>query len=123
MIETLEEETYAAIDSLDDSKKTRSQACKLLVKISQAIDSNHESLKRSLGCNRASPSAYLELYHGIMRGNRLFELRDLLKKALDVAGITEERIAAARPKLPVRMTGDRYRRAPRKKTPQQMTFL
>ena len=125
MIETLEEETYAAIAALDEeiTKKTRSHACKLLVKISQAIELNHETLGQSVSLNRASPSAYLELYHDIMRGNRLFELRAGLKGALDVEGVTKERIAASRPKLPVRMTGDRYKKAPRKKTPQQMTFL
>jgi len=50
MIESLEEETYSTIELLkqEDSKKTRSQATKLLVKISETINLGHERLKQRL---------------------------------------------------------------------------
>ena len=115
MIESLEEETYSTIELLkeEDSKKTRSSATKLLVKISQAINSGHESLKQRLALNKPSPRAYLELYHGIMQVDRLFELEECLKEALGVKEKTQERIDAVqkakRPKFPIRMSGDRYK--------------
>jgi len=74
MIESLEEITYSMLELLkqEDSKKTRSSATKLLVKISQAINSGHENLKQRLALHKPSSRAYLELYRGIMQADRLF---------------------------------------------------
>lgn len=129
MPESLEEETYALIDllKLDDSKKTRSQGVKLLIKISQAIDLGHENLKQKLALNKASPSAYLGIYRAIMQADRLFELEASLKDALGVKAKTQERIEAVqkakRPKFPIRMSGDRYKPHQKKRGPKQMDLF
>lgn len=114
-----EEETYSMLELLkeEDSKKTRSEATKLLVKISEAINSGHESIKQQLELHRPSPGAYLVLYHAIMKADRLFELEELLKEALGVKEKTQKRIEAVKlrsRKLPIRMSGDRYK-PPKKK--------
>ena len=120
MIESLEEETYSVIDLLqqEDSKKTRSLATKLLLKISQAIDLRHSKLQEHLALNKASPRAYLAIYHRIMQADRLFEVEELLKEALGVMEKTRERIEAVqqakRPRFPIRLRGDRYK-PPQKK--------
>nr|VFK39693.1 MAG: hypothetical protein BECKSD772F_GA0070984_104623 [Candidatus Kentron sp. SD]VFK45307.1 MAG: hypothetical protein BECKSD772F_GA0070984_12184 [Candidatus Kentron sp. SD] len=100
MIEELEEETYQAIDLLkkEESKRNIAVAGKLLVKISHAIDENHGKLQQLININKASPSAYLQLYQGIQLGDCLFELKGALKLALDVAGKTKKRIEALKPK-------------------------
>jgi hypothetical protein len=128
MIESLEEETYSTIELLkqEDSKKTRSSATKLLVKISEAIKSGHERLKQSLALHKPSPQAYLELYHGIMQADRLFELEKCLKEALGVKEKTQERIEAVKlryRKLPICMSGDRYRTPKRKLSPKQLELF
>ena len=128
MIESLEEETYFMLELLkqEDSRKTRSQATKLLVKISGAIDSQHESLKQRLSLHKPSPRAYLELYHDIMQADRLFELEQHLKEALGVKEKTQERIEAVKlryRKLPIRMSGDRYRPPKKKLSPRQMELF
>lgn len=113
MIESPEEETYALIDLLkeDDSKKTRSQGAKLLLRISEAINLGHENLKQKLALHKASPNAYLGVYRAIMQADLLFELEAALKDALCVKAKTQERIEevqkAKRPKFPIRMSGDR----------------
>lgn len=128
MIESLEEETYSTIELLkeEDSKKTRSQATKLLVKISNAINSGHERLKQRLALHKPSPSAYLELYHAIMQADRLFELERRLKEALGVKEKTQERIEAVNlkyRKLPIRMSGDLYRPSKKKLETKQLEFF
>ena len=129
MIETLEEETYSIIELLqqEDSKKTRSQATKLLLKISQAIDLGHSKLQEHLALNKASPRAYLDIYHRIMQTDRLFELEELLKEALGVGEKTRERIEAVqqakRPRFPIRLCGGRYKPPQKKSTPQQLELL
>lgn len=129
MIETLEEETYSIIELLqqEDSKKTRPKATKILLKISQAIDLGHMNLQQHLALNKASPRAYLDIYHRIMQADRLFELEGLLKDALVVKEKTVERIEAiqkaTRPKFPIRMTGDRYKHPQKKKLIKQMDLF
>ena len=128
MIESLEETTYSTLEILNEenSKKTRSSATKLLVKISEAINSRHERLKQRLALNKPSPSAYLELYHGIMQANRLFELEQCLKEALGVKEKTQERIEAVKlryRKLPIRMSGDRYKPSKQKLEPKQLELF
>jgi hypothetical protein len=129
MIESLEEETYSMLELLkeEDSKKTRSSATKLLVKISEAINSWHERLKQRLALNKPSSRAYLELYHGIMQADRLFELERRLKEALGVKERTQEIIDAVqrakRPKLPIRMSGDRYKPPKRELSTKQLEFF
>lgn len=129
MIESLEYETYALIDLLkqEDSKKTRSQGAKLLLKISDAINLGHERLKQRLGLNKASPSAYLDIYRAIMQADRLFDLEAALKDALGVKVKTQERIEAVqkakRPKFPIRMSGDRYRPPKKKRVLKQMDLF
>jgi len=128
MIESLEETTYSTIELLkeEDSKKTRSSATKLLVKISEAINSRHERLKQRLDLNKPSPQAYLELYHGIMQADRLFELEQRLKEALGVKEKTQERIEAVKlkyRKLPIRMSGDRYKPPKKKLSTKQLEFF
>ena len=125
----LEEQTYEMIDLLreENNKKTRSQGTKLLLKISQSIKSNHESLKKEITLQQASARSYLRLYNGIMQGDRLFELQAVLKQALCVEEITKERIEATqkakRPKFPIRRSGDRYNPARRKNELKQMELF
>ena len=125
----LEEQTYEMIDLLreENNKKTRSQATKLLLKISQSIKSNHERLKKEITLHQASARSYLSLYKGIMQGDRLFELQATLKQALCVEEITKERIEATqkakRPKFPIRRSGDRYNPPRRKKELKQMELF
>jgi len=129
MIETLEEETYSILELLqqEDSKKTRPKATKLLLKISQAIDLGHSNLQKHLALNKASPRAYLEVYHRIMQSDRLFELEALLKEALGVREKTRERIEAIQqakgPRFPIRLRGDRYKPPQKKAVPQQLDLL
>ena len=129
MIESLEEETYLAIELLkeEDSKKTRSRATKLLVKISEAINSGHEHLKQQLALHSPSPRAYLGGYHIIMKADCLFELEERLKEALGVKEKTRERIEAVqkakRPKFPIRRSGDRYKPPKRKLETKQLELF
>jgi hypothetical protein len=128
MIESLEEETYSMLELLkeEDSKKTRSSATKLLVKISQAINSGHENLKQRLALHKPSPQAYLELYHGIMHADRLFELERRLKEPLGVKEKTHERIEAVKiryRKLPIRMSGERYKPPKQKLSTKQLELF
>ena len=128
MIESLEEETYSVLELLkeEDNKKTRSKATKLLVKISESINSGYESLKQKLELHRPSPSAYLELYHAIMQADRLFELEERLKEALGVKEKTQERIEAVKlryRKLPTCMSGDRYKSPKKKLETRQLEFF
>lgn len=125
MIESLEETTYSTIELLkeEDSKKNRSSATKLLVKISEAINSQHESLKQRLALHKPSSRVYLELYHAIMQADRLFELEQRLKETLGVKEKTQERIEAVKLrycKLPIRMSGDRYRPSKKKLSTKQL---
>ena len=125
----LEEQTYEMIDLLreENNKKTRSQATKLLLKISQSIRSNHESLKKEITLHQASTRSYLSLYTGIMQGDRLFQLQATLKQALCVEETTKERIEATqkakRPKFPIRRSSDRYNPPRRKKELKQMELF
>lgn len=128
MIESLEEETYSTIELLreDDSKKTRSSTTKLLVKISEAINSGHEKLKQRLDLHKPSTQAYLELYHAIMQADRLFELERRLKEVLGVKEKTLERIQAVKlryRKLPIRRSGDRYKPPKGKLSTKQLEFF
>jgi len=129
MIETLEEETYSILELLqhEDSKKTRPKATKLLLKISQAIALGHMKLQQHLALNKASPRAYLDIYHRIMQADRLFELEELLKEALGVREKTRERIEAVqqakRPRFPIRLRGDLYKPPQKKSNPQQLDLL
>lgn len=129
LIENIEEQTYEMIDLLreENNKTTRSQATKLLLKISQAIQSNHESLKQEITLQQASSRSYLSLYNGIMQGERLFELQAALKRALCVEEITKERIEATqkekRPKFPIRRSSDRYNPPKRKMELKQMELF
>ena len=128
MIESLEEEMYSVLELLkeEDSKKTRSKAIKLLVKISEALNSGHERLKQRLALHKPSPRAYLELYHTIMQADRLFELERRSKEALGVKEKTQERIEAVKlryRKLPIRMSGDRYRFPKKKLVSEQLEFF
>ena len=121
MIETLEEETYSILELLkqEDSKKTRSKATKLLLKISEAINLGHSKLQKHLALHKASPRVYLDIYHRIMQVDRLFELEALLKKALGVREKARERIEAVqqakRPRFPIRFCGDCHK-SPQKKS-------
>lgn len=129
MIETLEDQTGSAVEALasEDSKKARTKATKLLVKISEAINSGHERLKKQLALHRPSPRAYLDVYHSVMEADRLFELRARLKEALGVKEKTQERFdvvqKAKRPKFPIRRSGDRYKPPKKKLENKQMEFL
>ena len=129
MIETLEEETYSILELLkqEDSKKTRPKATKLLLRISQAIDLEHSKLQKHLALNKASPRAYLDIYHRIMQADRLFELEELLKEALGVREKTRERIEAVqqakRPRFPIRLSGDRYKPPQKKNVSKQLKLF
>lgn len=129
MIESLEEETYSVIDLLqqEDSKKTRSQATKLLLKISKAIDLEHSNLQKHLSLHKASPRAYLSVYHRIMQADRLFELEVLLKEALGVREKTREKFEAVknakRPRFPIRLRGDRYKPPQKKGVSRQLILF
>jgi hypothetical protein len=129
MIASIEEETYILIDLLkqEDSKKTRSLGAKLLLKITEAINLGHESLKQSLALHKASPSMYLGVYRSIMEADRVFELEAALKDALGVKAKTQERIEAVqkakRPKFPIRMRGDRYKPHQKKRVLKQLDLF
>jgi len=128
-IEAIEEEVYSIIAILkqEDSKKNIAKATKILLKISKGLDVIHKGLQKHLASNKASPSAYLAVYHGIMQANRLFELETLLKEILGVKQKSEERIEATkkakRPRLPIRLSGDRYRHRQQKVIPQQLMLF
>jgi hypothetical protein len=117
----LEEEAYAIIDLLkeEETKKLRTQASKLLLKISQAIDSLHVGLKGKVTLSKASSGVYIELYRTIIQVDSLLELQGALREALDVQGKTEERIAVTKRKLPMRLSGGRYK-PPKKKEAKQL---
>jgi len=98
MIESLEEETYSMI----------------------------ELLKQRLALHKPSPRAYLEVYRGIMQADRLFELEQRLKEALGVKEKTQERIEAVKlryRKLPIRMSGDRYKPSKKKISTKQLELF
>ena len=129
MIENLEDETYSTIDLLkqEDSKKNIAKAISLILKISKSLDVIHKRLQKHLALNKACPRAYLTVYHEIMQADRLFELETLLKETLGVKEKSEERIEATkrvkRPRLPIRLRGDRYKPIQKKVVPQQLMLF